>query len=251
MITTTVDIIVRRWLLERNLPIHYYLEGLFHASSCVRELTSDTLQIINSANLPVGDDGSVDLPMDFLDDLALCVPVEGALAPLPKQDWITPLRIHDTTSGQFVAPYTTTTSNAVNLFFGFPAAWQYYWNVNDYGESTGRRFGSHGGTRQGYKVIREQRRIQMSDSFSGSSVVLLYLGDGQSADNASQIDTRAMRTVHAWIDWQSSPSRVSNVSYEAKTFYNEKRRLRTLLNPITRTDIINTLRESYTAGIKF
>jgi hypothetical protein len=60
----------------------------------------------------------------------------------------------------------------------------------------------------------------------------------------------ATRAIQTWIDWQRSPNATIKDSMEAKTFYNEKRRLKSLLNPITKTDILNTLRNAYTAGIK-
>ena len=252
MILSNLDIICRRWLLEKSLPIHYYTEALFHASTAVRELSFDTLQIINSANLAVSDYGAVDLPDDFVDDLSVCIPMGEVLSPLPKQDWITPLRIHDTTTGLFTSSVNQSSdSNQPNLFYGFPAQWNYYWNVNDIGEPTGRKFGAKGGTKQGYKVVKERRQIQLGNSFAGSSIILLYISDGQSANNASQIEVLAISTIHSFIDWKISPNRAVKNSQEAATFYNEKRLLKARLNPLTKTDILNTVREGYSAGIKF
>ena len=67
MLLSTIDIICSRWLLERGLPIHFYSEALYHSATCVQLLTQDTLQIVNAANLPVGDYGEVNLPDDFDD----------------------------------------------------------------------------------------------------------------------------------------------------------------------------------------
>lgn len=251
MILTNLDIIVRGWLLQRNIPIHFYAEGLYHSCNALSYLTQDTLQVINAANLPVSDYGGVDLPDDFVDDLGVFSPVSGSLAPLPKQDWITPLRIHDTTSGEFVPyPGQENTSGLPNVFYGFPMQWNYYWNVNDYGEATGRRFGSRGGTAQGYQVFKERRQLQLTPAFYETSIVLLYISDGQSSNAASQIDTMATRAIQTWIDWQRSPNATIKDSMEARTFYNEKRRLKSLLNPLTKTDILNTIRNSYTSSIK-
>ena len=71
---TTIDSVVRRGLLETGLPIHWYAEFLYHSSTCVRELAFDTLQIVQSANLPVNSYGAIDYPADFVDDIALCIP---------------------------------------------------------------------------------------------------------------------------------------------------------------------------------
>ena len=78
MILTNLDIIVRGWLLQRNIPIHFYAEGLYHSCNALSYLTQDTLQVINAANLPVSDYGGVDLPDDFVDDLGVFSPVSGS-----------------------------------------------------------------------------------------------------------------------------------------------------------------------------
>lgn len=253
MIWSNVDTIVRRWLLEKSLPIHFYSEGLYHSTTCLKILTEDTLQIVNSANLPVGDYGEVNLPDDFDDDLAVCIPSGQSLIHLPKQDRITPLRIHDTTTGLFT-PYnelSVTTDNDTTTFFGFPFTWQYYWNVDSYGGFTGKEFGAVGGTSAGYQVFKQRRQIQMTEDFIGSNIVLLYISDGQSVDSASQVDTKAVQCIKSFISWKSSPNKDNEHSPEGITFYNQKRRLRTLLNPLTKEDFINILREGYTATIKF
>lgn len=254
MLLTNIDIIVRKWLLERSIPLHYYFEGLVHAATATQLLAQDTLQIINAANLPVGDYGEVDLPDDFDDDLSVCIPSGQALIPMPKQDWITPLRIHSTTTGAFV-PYSTDTNESDGIdvpdtALTLTGQWSYYWNVDSYGSGTGRRFGSNGGTLAGYKVVKERRQIQMTEGFIGSSVVLLYVSDGQRADNASQIDTKASQCIRTYIDWQRSPNATNENSPEGRTFYNQKRRLKTLLNPLTKTDLMNIFRSAYSAAAK-
>jgi hypothetical protein len=212
-------------------------------------LCEDTLQVIQSANLPVLSDGSVMLPDDYSDDLGLFLPIGGVLSPLAKQDYITPIRSHDSTTGLFIPPVDVTAPASIQQYFGFPSTWQYFWNVDDYANFQGRQFGGHGGTNIGYQVFRQQRRIQLTDSLGGS-VVLLYVGDGSSVDNASRLDSRAVACIQAFIDWQRSPNAAIKDSYEAHTFYNEKRRLRTLLSDLTITDVKNYFRRGYTAGIK-
>lgn len=248
----TLDMITRRTLLEKGLPLHYYLEKLIHGASAVRELAKDTLKIVNAANLPVSDYNSVDLPNDFVDDVALCIPVGGLLQPIAKKDSINPLRVHNETTGEF-EPY----SNEANLntseltFFGINTSYFWYWNVNDYGEPTGRYFGANGGAYQnGYKVIKERRQIQLTGAFTSGNVVLLYISNGQSADNATQVDWSAHAAIQAYCDWKSSPNAAIKDSPEARTYYNEKRLLRANLNDLTKADILNILRSSYTAAIK-
>ncbi len=252
MLTTSLDIITRRWLLENGLPIHYYAEGLFHAATCLRELSFDSLQLVNAQNLPVNEYGAIEIPADYVDDIAVCIPNGQSLKKLPKQDWITPLRIHSETTGAF-QPYTQLTDELVDdttAFFGFPISYGWFWNVNNFGEGTGGFYGARGGTMSGYKVFKERRQIQLTEDFIGSNVVLLYISDGSSVDNATQIDPQAFATVNAFIQWQRSPNRSNENSPEGRTFHNQRRLLRARLNPLTGTDISNIIHRAYTAVIK-
>lgn len=254
MILTTIDIVCRKWLLERNISIHYYFEALVHAATATQLLAEDTLQIINTVNLPVGDYGEVDLPDDFSDDLAVAIPAGQSLIKLPKQDWITPIRIHSTDTGDFV-PYTDNTQgdNGINVSdsaLGLSGRWSYYYNVDAYSGSLGRRYGANGGTMSGYQIVKERRQVQMTENFKNSNVVLMYISDGNRADNASQIDTKASLCIRSYIDWQRSPNATNQNSPEGRTFFNQKRRLKSLLNQLTKTDVINILRQGYSAAIK-
>lgn len=254
MILCTLDEITRRGLLDNSVPIHFYFEYLNHAANCLRELNFDTLKIVNTANLPINSYGAADLPADFSDDIAVCIPAGSGLYPLPKQDWLTPLRIHDTTSGAFVPYYEQSTDEEDNTVWSLPYGWNYYWNVDAYGGATGRQFGAGGGTTSGYKVVKERRQIQMTDDFVDStgqtSIVLQYISNGQSVDSASQIDYMAFACIRAWQEWKASPNRNNEFSPEGRYYFNQKRLLRSRLNPITAVDIRNIFRRAYMASPK-
>jgi hypothetical protein len=243
----TLDMIVNRSLLEKGYPKHYYIEYLVHCSSAIRELTKDTLKAVKSADLPVHSDNTIDIPTDFTDDIAACLPVNGLLQPLPHNENINPVIKHDS-SGDFV-PFSNSNSTD-ETFFGFPTSYGWYWNINDYGESTGRYFGLSGGTSSGYKVNRERRKIQFTGTVSGGSIILLYISNGQSSDNATQVDWRAFQAIQSYCDWKSSPNAAIKDSPEAMTYYNERRRLVANLNPLTKNDILNIMRSAYTGAPK-
>lgn len=246
-----IDMIVKRSLLEKRLPLHFYVEFLSHAAACIRDLTKDTLQVINVANLPVSSYGSIDLPSDFVDDLAVCMPVGDTIIKLPKQDWLTPIRRHDTNTGEFVPYANLNSEDEENTVWGIPTAgYNYFWNIDDWGGNTGRNFGSNGGISSGYKVVKERRQIQMTEDFIDGNVVLLYLSNGQSSDNATQVEWMAFSCIQSYIDWKTSRNASLKDSAEARTYYNEKRLLKSALNELTKTDLINVLRSAYTATIK-
>lgn len=247
MILNTVDTIVRRSLLERGYPIHYYAEFLFHCTAAVRELSFDTLRIINTVQLPVNSYFAVDLPEDFVDDLGLCLAWGGQLQNIPKNYNINPLRAVNA-SGDFV-PYTDVTVLNQNIL-GVDPQWLWFWNVNDWGEPTGRFFGAPGGSVQGYSVIPERRQIQLTEGFGAPSIILQYISDGQRSDNATQITPMAIRAIQTYIDWQRGPGATMKDSPEARTFYNERKMLRSRLNPLDKTDILNILRNSFVGSPK-
>lgn len=248
----TLDIIVRRSLLEKGLPIHFYSEYLFHQAAAIRELAKKTLKIVNAANLPVNEYNSIDLPGDFKDDVSVCIPVSGLLQPIPKRDSINPIRVHNTTTGEFesYSDNINFNNNELNLF-GINTSYFWYYNINEYGEATGGYFGANGGAyRNGYKVIKERRQIQLTGTFTSKSVVLLYVSNGQSVDNASQVDWDAHAAIQAYSDWKSSLNASIKDSPEARTYYNEERKLVGNLSSLTLTDLRQIIREKYTATIK-
>ena len=249
MTYSNLDMIVRRSLLEKGYPIHYYAEYMLHASSCIRQLTTDTLKIINSAHLPVNSYYAVDLPQDFVDDISVNIPVGNFLKPVPKNDSLNPVRAIDA-DGAFI-PYKDRTKGQQETVFGINPSWLWYWNVNDYGEPTGRFYGAGGGERaNGYKIFKERGQIQLTETFAGKSIVLLYISDGQSVNSATQIDMLAFTCIQAYIDWKSSPNSMKKDSYEARTYLSERRLLRAKLNDLTTTDIKNIVRKHYMASIK-
>lgn len=245
------DMITRRTLLELSLPLHFYIEHLLHTTAAIRELAKDTLQIVNTKLIAVNDYGAGTLPDDFVDEVGVYLPAGGELVPIPKKNSLTPLRQTDDT-GVFI-PYTTQSQQVDNFFFGgLQSGWGYwFWNVNEFGEPTGRFFGANGGVSYGYQIFRERRQIQFTDNFiGGGNIPMMYISNGQSVDNATQIDWRAFAAIQSYGAWKSSPNRDMKDSPQARTFYNEMRRLRAEMSDLTAEDIINIIRNSYTASIK-
>ncbi len=240
---SSLDQISKRCLLERSKPIHWYAEYLFHASTCLRELTFDTLKIINTKILTVNDYFAVDLPSDFSDEVMVGVPAGGRIQPVPQMTGLNPIRSVDANFG-FV-PYTSNVDTNGGATYGFVPGAMWFWNMNEYGEPTGRYFGAGGGAKaNGYQVFRERGEIQLTETFTSETVILMYISDGQSSDNATQIDTRAFATINAFIIWKSSPNRDNDMSPEGRQFSKQKRRLRALLDDLTAVDIKNIIRKN-------
>lgn len=244
---TSVDIITRRGLLDNSLPIHYYFEYLTHTCSWLRELNIDTLQIINTVRLPVGEYGQVDFPMDFVDEVGMYIPFNGSLSQIPKKDSISPLRLLNSDGG-FIPYIDLTDRNSQNQFW---FSWVWFWNVSDYGEGTGRNFGANGSADTGYTKVKERRQFQLNQGVTQGSVVLMYISDGQSVDAASQIDVQAISCARAYQDWKADYQQASNdFSPKGRSFYNRKNNLRSRLNDIGLIDVRDIIYKNYSAAIK-
>lgn len=250
MLFASLDEITKRSLLDNGLPIHFYLEHLSHAAACIRELSFECGVVpVRTVELPVNSYFAVDLPDDFVDDIGIFIPAGQSMIPVPKKNSLTPLRIKDS-SGNYTTHSQAAMADTITGLFVNPG-WLWFWNVNSFGEPTGRMFGGNGGaTLNGYKVVKERRQIQLTETFTSDYVILQYCSDGQSTDNAANVDVSAFATIQAYIGWKTSPNRNIKDAPEARTYYNEKRLLRARLNSLTITDIKQVLYNAYSATIK-
>lgn len=244
---TTLDKIVRRNLLAKRLPLHYYVEFLVHASTCLRELTFDTLRVVNTVELTLNDYYAVDLPCDYVDWTKVGIKMGQFVQPITQRDTINRLRNQDSQGD-----YTTYTDPAtVNSQYPF---WPWFWmfqNMDDLGENTGRLYGFDTGVASdGFKVIKERRQIQFTESMDCDTIVLEYISDGQTSDNATQIDPYAQACIEAFINWKRSANADIDRSPEARTFYNQRRVLRARMSQVTLWDIRQILYKNYRASIK-
>lgn len=64
---TTLDIVVKGYLLQKKYPIHFYIDFLIYAARCFEELHFDTLGNIRTARIPVNDYNAARLPDDYMD----------------------------------------------------------------------------------------------------------------------------------------------------------------------------------------
>lgn len=244
---TTLDKIIRRELLARRLPMHYYVEFLVHASTCLRELTFDSLRIVNTVELTLNSYYAADLPCDYVDWTKIGLKMGQFVQPITQRDSIN--RLHNYNNQGQIIPYT----DPAQVDFEFPF-WPGYWmfqNINDLGENLGRLYGFNTGiVPDGFKILPERNQIQFLESARDTTYVLEYISDGQTSDNASQIDQYAWSTVEAFIDWKRTVNAANDHSPEAFNYKNQRRLLRARMSEITSWDIRQILYRNYQASIK-
>lgn len=244
---TTLDKIIRRELLAKRLPLHYYVEYLVHASTCLRELTFDSLRIINTVVLELTDYYAADLPCDYVDWTKIGLKMGQFVQPITQRDSIN--RLHNYNSQGQIIPYQP--PDSFNLEYPF---WPGYWmfqNIDDLGENLGRLYGFNTGlVPDGFKVLPERNQIQFLETARDTTYVMEYISDGQTSDNASQIDQYAWSTIEAYIDWKRTPNASNDHSPEAYNYKNQKRLLRARMSEVTLYDIRQILYRNYRASIK-
>lgn len=204
-------------LLERGLPIHYLLTTLVSGVDALRELSQDEISFINTKIVYIDDNGSIDLPDGFCDIVTIGVEVGQSVIPLSPNYNINNLPNY--TSNGSVAPYTTTGTNG--LFYGYPT-WYGSYNC---------------GCISGYKLLRDQNRIQLGESMIGQTQAILeYISDGMSVDAATKIHPHAYQAVKVYIEWKMD----RNADGERK-FGLERRKIRARRNNLTPQSLNNII----------
>jgi hypothetical protein len=167
--------------------------------------------------------------------------------PITQRDSINRLHAFDN-QGQIV---TYGDPNTVNLDFPF---WPGYWmfqNISDLGENLGRLYGFNTGlVPDGFKVLEERNQIQFTETMRTTTVVLEYISNGQTSNNASQVDEYAWTTIEAFINWKRTPNADNEHSPEAQLYKNQRRLLRGRMSELTVYDIRQILQKNYRASIK-
>lgn len=244
---TTLDKIIRRNLLAKRLPLHYYIEFLVHASTCLRELTFDSLKIINTVELTLNDYYAADLPCDYVDWTKVGLKMGQFVQPITQRDSINRLRKQDS-QGNYI---TYQDPASFNMDFPF---WPGYWmfqNIDDLGENLGRLYGFNTGlVPDGFKILKERSQIQFLETSRDTTYVLEYISDGQTSDNASQVDQYAWMAIEAYINWKRTPNADNDHSPEAYNYKNCRRALRARMSEVTLYDIRQILFRNYRASIK-
>jgi hypothetical protein len=64
---SSLDTIVKGYLLQKRYPMHFYIDFLIYAARCFEELHMDTIGNIRTVRLPVNDYFAVRLPDDYID----------------------------------------------------------------------------------------------------------------------------------------------------------------------------------------
>lgn len=228
---TKLDSIVRNVLLQKNLPMQYYIRLLSWGLDALREIELDAVGGIKTVDLPVDNLKQVKIPCDYV-------------------DWV---RV-GTKSGQYVlnAGVTNRFNRAINMVdgvitpygappnstqvadFDYPFLEHWY---NDHGEALGRVYGGLGTHQDEFMVIPERGVIQMNTNFIEDSIIVLdyiYFDEGSAS---SYVHRYAEAVVQAYIEYKfvcHLPKSSPYEKREAMSIYdNEVRKFYARTNDLT------------------
>ncbi len=192
---TTLDKVVKGYLLQRGYPIHFYIDCLIHAVRCFEELHFDLLGNVRAVKLPINSYKAVPLPCDYMDYCKVGIANGQFVQPLTERPGISRLNNFDATTGDKVA-FGDDDASDISI------SWPDTINFNDRGENLGRKFGYTGHGTNTFKVIKERQEIQLDEDIDATHIILEYISDGSEADNATQITPYAKTTIEAYMGWK-------------------------------------------------
>lgn len=245
---STIDSITRSALFNMQLPIHYYVEALHYALTCLHELHLDSLQMTKTVRLTTNAFSEIELPDDYENVVGVSVQCGQYLIPYLKNPILTPLpNLNGSTQIPFTPPTNTET---VETYWGYA-----YYYMNDYGESLGKKFGGNGSRGGGFRVIPERNVIFLGNlTPAGTTIVLEYLAKYSPTTVGTPItsyeywvNSYAVDCITAYIEWKMSRNtqRLVQQNYENR-YYNALRIFRARMSEITAAgikDVINMRRQ--------
>ena len=249
---TTLDKVVRGALADRLYPMHFYLQFMTYAVSCLRELNFDVLQSVKSVRLPINSYKAATLPVDFVDYIRVGNELGQYIYPWgEKKDSFNRLNKFDSQGNKI--PYgDVEATNGI-----LPNNWDCFWYTNyvsDKGEHLGRIYNNIPGFRESFVILRERGEIQLDVSYTGKEIVMDYISDGLSLSAANAVHPYAIETIKAYIFWKMKEhGRQYNMGEREmakQEFYNQLRVLKARMNNIDTLDIRRSLQEAYGPVIK-
>lgn len=193
---TKLDSIVRNVLLQKNLPMHYYIRFLSWGLDAMREIELDAIGGIKSQELEVDNLKQVKIPCDYVDWVRVGTKSGQYILNMGiTKNFNRMLNMPD----GVITPYGAPPNSTQVSDFDYPFVENWY---NDHGEALGKVYGGLGTAQDEFQVIKERGVIQLNTNFvEGSKVVLdyIYFDDGSAS---SYIHRYAEAVVQSFIEYK-------------------------------------------------
>lgn len=246
---TTIDSITRGALFSMQLPIHYYVEALYHSLNCLHELNLDVLQVTKKVRIESNEFSEITLPDDFENVVGVFAEYGQYLIPYMRNHILNELpNLDGSTQIPFTVPANT---DICETSWG----WFYSYYFNDYGEYLGKNFAGSGDRGGGFAVIPERNVIFLGNlTPEGTVIQLEYIakyapttvGSPTVTSYEYYVNQYAVETITNYTLWKMSrnDSRLQQQNLE-RIYHNSLRILRARMNELTTAqikDLINISR---------
>jgi len=242
---TSLDHIVKSLLLKKGYPLHFYVRYLVSGRDIIQEMIfDDKLKAPNTILLEVDANGSAPLPCDFVDVAQVGVRAGQLIHPLVQRNSINPLPNRGELGA--VEPYPDNIPVSYNYLPNIFWATSYF---NDYGETRGRQNAGAGYENDVYKILREQCRIQFSQNFANTTVVLIYLSSGCGCCASMGVHPYARATIEAYMNFDRVRNTRNSSAYDQRlaeqAYLSQRKIFRARMNGLTPDLIQRLIQRSY------
>lgn len=251
---SSLDNIVRGFLLNKQYTLHWYVQCLKYASDCLRELSMDDLQVVNSTVLKLNAYFAAPLPDGYIDWIRVGIENGQYVKPLTQIDGMN--RTYNYGSDGNPKPWPQLREGQSDLaYFGVPYLTFFSNSYNSRGENTGALYGFRSdGSPYIFQVMRERNEIQFDSTISFNKFVMDFISDGRTSSAATRVDPYAEKTIEDWMDWQLDENNRSVPAGEKERKFDKYVGSRTILrarkNDMGPAEILNSMRKNYTGTIK-
>jgi hypothetical protein len=282
MVTITADEIVRRTLHQNRLSLHYYIQFLSFLKSGLKEFQLSLLPTMTTIQLTLDANMECTLPSDFVEEIAVYQGVGDKMAEVPHNELMSsfdyPAWVSGTAyvigsivnSGGFTWVSLTNHTDAIapvsgaiwNLFTKFQNVANVYSETSGtdlsgglyysvHGEDTGSLFGYTQVDNRGYRILREFNKIRFDNNNALGTAYMRYITMPTKVNNQTLIHPMLEASLMEFINWQKSKCwNLKDALILRAEFYNKRRHVKSMLNPLNISDIISTFRKNINQSIK-
>jgi hypothetical protein len=241
---TTLDSIVRSYILERNLVWHDYFKVLVLAQTAFKEIGMDVDVATNvKADLiNVDETNKMLVPLDCTQVIGIYIENGDKILPISRTDNINPLTLNndqgDPVRRSIQQRFYNESISLVDISYYFSS------RLNDKGEYLGRAFGFP--SEQPYKWQQFGNEIRLDVRIHTDCVLMVYNTNGLSTTVKNVVHPLAEEAIKSFIDWKMWSSQKKGVweGRDAKSnYFNEKKKLYGRIHGLRWDEYIATIRE--------
>lgn len=240
----TIDAIIRRHLALNRLPLHYYVPMLVIAKQGLEEMHFDTLGKVKIAVLTVTAANEAVLPDGYVEAIMIGVETGDKVRAIGMNNTINP---KDNAGAAFEE-----SADQYSVGQGFPDDEYIDSFYDEYGHFKGQQYGRVLTWSDSFTINRDLGIIRVDNKFEGDEIFLMYLSMPEKVTNKSVLHPFAQRALSEYIGWQKAVyfKEGNLIQYKRNEYYNELRKLRARLNPLTTVEIKRAVRRNINLAVK-